>query len=334
MGPLRPRRPGTSTIAYPAPVTSRELVILGTASQVPTRTRNHNGYVLRWDGLTLLFDPGDGTQRQLIHAGVGAASIDRICMTHLHGDHSLGLPGVLARRALDDAAEPAVLHYPAASAQDVLFLRHAGAPAGPVPVVEAPVTMDGVLATGRTAGSHWRLVTRALDHRIPAVGYRLEEPDGVRFVPERLAALRVRGPDVGRLAAAGRLEVDGRVVTLDEVTVARRGQSVAVVMDTRVCRGAVEVSRDVDVLLCESTYLDVDADLAMAYGHLTARQAGELAVEAGVRLLVLTHFSRRYGDDGEQFAVEARRAARAAGADLDVVSARDLDRVTLPPRRR
>lgn len=312
---------------------SRELVILGTASQVPTRIRNHNGYVLRWDGLTILFDPGEGTQRQLLLAGVSAASVDRICITHLHGDHSLGLPGVLARRALDDAPEPAVLHFPAASAQDVLVLRHAGAPAGPVPLVEAAVRTDGAQARGTSAGQHWVLVARALDHRIPAVGYRLEEPDGVRFLPDLLAARGISGPDVGRLAESGRLLVDGAEVLLADVTEPRRGQSVAVVMDTRVCRGAVELARDADVLLCESTYLDVDADLAHAYGHLTARQAGEIAAEAGTRLLVLTHFSRRYGDDVEQFAAEARRAAAAAGADLDVVAARDLDRIPLPARR-
>ena len=91
----------------------RELVVLGTASQVPTRTRNHNGYLLRWDGEGLLFDPGEGTQRQMIHAGVSAAQITRICLTHLHGDHCFGLPGVLSRLALDGVAHPVHLHYPA-----------------------------------------------------------------------------------------------------------------------------------------------------------------------------------------------------------------------------
>ena len=314
-------------------MSSRELVILGTASQVPTRARNHNGYVLRWDGFTVLFDPGEGTQRQLLLAGVSAASVDRICLTHLHGDHSLGLPGMLARRALDEAPAPAVLHFPAASERDVRILRHAGAPAGPVPAVEAPVRVDGEQARGRSGGSEWVLSAVALDHRIPAVGYRLEDPGGLRFVPERLAALGISGPDVGRLAELGSLEFDGRVVAVEEVTQPRRGQSFAIVMDTRVCTGAVEAARDADLLLCESTYLDVDADLAHAYGHLTARQAGDIAVEAGARLLALTHFSRRYGDDVEQFAAEARRAARAHGADLDVVAVRDLDRVALPPRR-
>ena len=97
----------------------RELVVLGTASQVPTRTRNHNGYLLCWDGEGLLFDPGEGTQRQMIHAGVSASQITRICLTHIHGDHCYGLPGVLSRMVLDRVAHPVYLHYPA-SGEDIV----------------------------------------------------------------------------------------------------------------------------------------------------------------------------------------------------------------------
>ena len=301
---------------------ARELVVLGTASQVPTRQRNHNGYLLRWYDQAVLFDPGEGTQRQLLLAGVASPSIGRICLTHLHGDHSLGLPGVLARRALDGAG-PAVLHYPAAAADDVAALRRAGAPAGAAPALDVPVAADGELA----AGEGWRLLARALDHRVPAVGYRLEEPERRRMLPARLAAAGIAGPAVGRLQAEGSLLVGGRRVTLDEVSEPRPGQAVAVVMDTRVCDAAVELARDADLLLIESTYLHADADLAEAYAHLTARQAGEIAREAGVRHLVLTHFSRRYGDSGEPFAAEA-----AEVFDGIVTAARDLDVIEIPRR--
>ena len=92
---------------------ARELVVLGTAAQVPTRERNHNGYLLRWEGAAILFDPGEGTQRQLLRAGVASSSIGAICITHFHGDHCLGLPGVLARYALDQRSEPVDIYYPA-----------------------------------------------------------------------------------------------------------------------------------------------------------------------------------------------------------------------------
>ena len=92
---------------------ARELVVLGTASQAPTRRRNHNGYLLRWDGEGLLFDPGEGTQRQMTHAGVASSAITRICLTHFHGDHCLGLPGVVQRLSLDRVPHPVHAHHPA-----------------------------------------------------------------------------------------------------------------------------------------------------------------------------------------------------------------------------
>ncbi len=309
-------------------MSARELVVLGTASQVPTARRNHNGYVLRWDGTSILFDPGEGTQRQMLLAGVTAPSIDRICVTHAHGDHCLGLPGVLLRRAVDQAVEPVVLHYPGPSAAEIAVLRRAGLPAGVVAAcVEAPValTEDPRLVAADSAG-RWRLLAASLHHRVPVLGYRLEEPDGVRMLPDRLRAAGVEGPDVGRLLREGQVRGRGGVVRLEDVSTPRRGQAFAFVMDTRPTPAAVALARNADLVVAESTYLDRDADLAAAYGHLTARQAGQLAADAGARRLVLTHFSRRYGDDADVFAREAREVFD------DVVAVDDLDVVALPPR--
>ena len=106
-------------------MSSRELVILGSASQAPTRHRNHNGYLLRWDGTSILFDPGEGTQRQMILAGVSPTSIGHICITHFHGDHCLGLPGILQRLSLDGVARPVEVLYPASGQEYFDRLRHA-----------------------------------------------------------------------------------------------------------------------------------------------------------------------------------------------------------------
>jgi ribonuclease Z len=304
---------------------TRELVVLGTASQVPTRTRNHTGHVLRWDELVLLLDPGEGTQRQMIFAGVSAPSVRRIAITHAHGDHCLGLPGVLARRSLDGASDPVALHYPAGAQADIDALRRAGRPAEPTPVEEHPVEHDGVIAAGPT----WRLLAAALDHRVPAVGYRLEELPGVRMHPDLLAAHGVAGPDVGRLRREGSLTLPtGASVSLAQVSSPRPGQVFAFVMDTRWCSGALRLAQGADLLVVEATFLDRDHELAAAYGHLTAGQAGALAAEAGARTLVLTHFSRRYGDDAAPFLGEA-----TAAFDGEVVAAADLDVIAVPPRR-
>lgn len=292
----------------------RELVVLGTASQVPTRTRNHNGYLLRWDDQGLLVDPGEGTQRQMLHAGVPAASVTRICLTHVHGDHCFGLPGVLSRLALDGVEHPVHLHYPA-SGEDVVRALVAVAGAG-IDLRLHPHGESGEVAEG--------LDVVALRHRIETYGYRLREPDGRTLLPDRLAAAGIWGPDVGRLQRDGRL---GRVLLAD-VSVPRRGQRVAVVMDTALCAGAEALADDADLLLAESTFADEDAHLAEAYLHLTAGEAGALAAAGGARLLVLTHFSSRYPETDPLRAQALTRAGSAA-----VAAAQDLDRFPLPRRR-
>jgi ribonuclease Z len=303
-------------------VSARELVVLGTASQVPTRTRAHQAAVLRWNSEVVLFDPGEGTQRQLTLAGIAAGSITRICLTHLHGDHCLGLPGVLQRIALDGRDRPVDLYFPAAGQPYVDRLRHASAAATGPEVREHPVSVDGVV----DAWSGLQLSARALEHRVPTYGWRLQEPDGRRVVRERLEATGVSGPAVGRLLQDGEVTVDGRRVLASDVTEERRGQAFAFVMDTRRCPAAVELCRDADLAVCESTYLRTEADLAERYAHLTADDAAAIAAEAGVRRLVLTHYSARHPDE-QVFADEARPLFP------DVIAARDLDRIEVPPRR-
>jgi ribonuclease Z len=282
----------------------RELVVLGTASQVPTRHRNHNGYLLRWDGEGFLFDPGEGTQRQLTLAGLAVADVTRICLTHFHGDHCLGLPGVIQRFDVDEIRRPVYVSFPASGQEYFDRLRHACAFHDEVDVRAVPVASDGVVfAEGFGTLTAYR-----------------------RMLPELLQRYGVHGPEIGRLRRDGVVQVDGATVTLEQVSQPRRGQRIAFVMDTRLCPGAFTLAQEADLLIVESTYLEPEAELARAYGHLTAGQAARLAAGAGARRLVLTHFSRRY-PDAAAFGDEA--AAHFSG---EIVVAEDLMRVAVPPR--
>ncbi|MCX5586866.1 ribonuclease Z [Streptomyces erythrochromogenes] len=300
-------------------MSAREFVVLGTASQVPTRHRNHNGYLLRWDGEGILFDPGEGTQRQMLRAGVAAHDINRICITHFHGDHSLGLAGVIQRINLDQVPHPVAAHYPASGQKFFDRLRYATAYRETVPITEEPVAEDGTVAHGAS----YVLEARLLSHPVESFGYRITEPDGRRMVPELLARHGIKGPDVGRIQRDGRLGE----VTLEEVSEPRPGQRFAFVMDTRLCTGVDELAEGCDMLVIESTFLDEDERLATDHGHLTAGQAARVARDAGVRHLVLTHFSQRYTDPAE-----FERQARAAGFEGELTVAADLMRVPLPKR--
>jgi ribonuclease Z len=302
-------------------VSQRELVVLGSASQTPTRHRNHNGYLLRFDAEGILFDPGEGTQRQMIQAGRSASEITRICVTHFHGDHSLGLAGTIQRLSLDDVRHPVHCYYPASGQVYFDRLRHATSFHERATLITHPLHVDGPLDD--------QLSVAALEHRIDCYGYRFAEPDGRRMLPDRLAALGIRGPLVSRLQRAGTITVDDRTISLDEVSVPRPGQAFAFVMDTRRCPGAVTLAQDADLLVAESTFLDDDRELAHTYYHLTSREAGRLATEAGARELVLTHFSQRYPyNEAERFRDEAAQEFKG-----EIHLAVDLATIPLPKRR-
>jgi ribonuclease Z len=308
-------------------VSNRELVVLGTASQAPTRSRNHNGYLLRWDDEGLLFDPGEGTQRQMLFAGVTASQVTRICITHFHADHCLGLPGVLARMSLDQVPHPVEICYPAGSREVFRRLRHASLFRDVLDLRERRIRgPDAVIGT-----APFRLEARALSHSVPTIGYRLTEPDGRRMLPDKLAELGVTGPDIGRLQREGRLAAGGQTVTIEQVSEPRPGQRFAFVMDTRLCDAAFALADRADMLVCESTFANAEAGPARDYGHLTAGQAGQIAAQSGARLLVLSHFSQRYETVAEGNKRLAGEAAEVFGGE--VVLARDLDRVPIPPRR-
>ncbi|MGF1470029.1 MAG: ribonuclease Z [Sandaracinaceae bacterium] len=304
-------------------MSAREIIALGTSSQVPTRYRNHNGYLLRWDEQGILFDPGEGTQRQMIFAEVTVTQVTKICITHFHGDHCLGLAGISQRISLDRVPHEVETYFPASGRRFFDRLRHASIYHDVAKIRPRPIRGAGVVYEDDKIA----LEVEPLDHGVDTYGYRVQEHDGRTMLPAKLAERGVRGPAIKELIREGSLEVDGEVVHLDEVSVPRRGQSVAFVMDTRMCDGAFALAEDVDLLVCESTYLSSEEREARAHGHLTARQAATIAHESGAKRLVLTHFSQRYGSL-KPFLEEAR------SVHDDVVAVRDGDRVAVPKRQK
>jgi ribonuclease Z len=303
-------------------MTGREVVLLGTASQVPTDTRAHHATLLRFDGTGILFDPGEGAQRQLGLAGIPVSAVDRICITHAHGDHLLGLPGVLQRASLDGLRHPLDVHFPEHAEPYVHRLRHATSYHDVVDVrlhraMPGPVVTEGPLT----------VTAAALSHALPTLGWRVEQPPRWRLDAARADAAGVHGPARSELLDTGSVRVGGATVRVEELATLVDGASFAFVMDTRDCDGARELAADVDLLVIEATFLEDERELADHAGHLTAAGAARLAAEVGARRTVLTHISRRYPDLAGHEA-----EARAAAPELDLHVARDLDVVAFPAR--
>lgn len=268
----------------------RDLVILGSSSQQPTRYRNHGAYLVRWNDEGLLFDPGEGTQRQFIYADIAPTCVNRIFISHFHGDHCLGLGSMLMRLNLDKVTHPIHCYYPASGKKYFDRLRYGTIYHETIQVVEHPVEKPGLVEETE----NFFIEATFLEHGVENIGWKLTEKDSRKFDREKLNAHGVHGPQVSTLEDEGSIVIDGKTILLDDVSTIRKGESLAVVIDTRFCKQAIEIARGARILLAESTYLESEQDLAYAHYHLTAKQAATIAKEAGVEQLVLTHFSARY----------------------------------------
>ncbi|MDP1835996.1 MAG: ribonuclease Z [Chlamydiales bacterium] len=282
-------------------MTVRDLIILGCSSQQPTRLRNHGAYLFRWNEEGLLFDPGEGTQRQFIFANVAPTTVTRIFVSHFHGDHCLGLGSMLMRLNLDKVTHPIHCYYPASGKKYFDRLRHGTIYHEIINVVEHPVSQAGLVEDD----GNFRIEATFLEHGVDNIGWRITEPDRRKFDREKLKLQGVTGRAVRTLQEEGFVLVDGRSITLDDVSSLVTGDSIAVVIDTRPCKNAVDIAKGAKILLCESTYLEQHKDLAERHHHLTASEAAKIAKDAGVEKLILTHYSARYLDLAP-FAQEAR----------------------------
>lgn len=298
-------------------MTVRDLTILGCSSQQPTRKRNHGAYLIRWNEEGLLFDPGEGTQRQFIFAEIAPTCVTRIFVSHFHGDHCLGLGSMLMRLNLDKVTHPIHCYYPASGKTYFDRLRYGTMYHEQIHVVEHPVSKSGVVHDDGA----FCIEARFLHHGVDNIGWRITEANKRKFDRTKLDHYGLKGPLVSLLEKEGKVSVNGKIITLDDVSRVRQGESVAIVIDTLFCQEAIEVAHGARLLLCESTYLEEHRHLAEKHHHLTATQAAQIAKEAGVQELILTHFSARY-QEVAAFEKEARRIFPNAHAadDLKVFS--------------
>ncbi|PSP87263.1 ribonuclease Z [Halobacteriales archaeon QS_4_69_34] len=282
------------------------VTFLGTGGAIPTTERNTSALMLRREGERLLFDCGEGTQRQMMRFGTGFA-VSHVFLTHLHGDHVLGLPGLCQTLDFNDREAPLVIHVPQGTGCDVRRLVEATgtSPSYPVGIEE--------VGPGETAldGDGYAVRAFAVDHRTTAVGYALVEAERKgRFDRQRAEELGVpEGPKFSRLHGGERVELDdGRVVEPGQVVgPPRPGRRVVYTGDTRPAASVVEAAADADLLIHDATFAGDRAERAAHTGHSTATQAAEIARRAGARRLALTHVSSRYAGGGaERLEREAR----------------------------
>lgn len=273
-------------------MTVQDLTILGCSSQQPTRLHNQGAYLLRWNNEGLLFDPGEGTQRQFIFANIAPPTVTRIFISHFHGDHCLGLGSMIMRLNLDKITHPLHCYYPASGKIYFDRLRFGTIYHQHITIVEHPVSSAGIVHSDDT----FLIEADFLEHGVDNIGWRVTEHDKTKFDKKALSRLGIHGPMVKKLEKKKSIRLGNSTVALEEVSWKKPGNTFAYISDTRMCQSAVDLAYGAKMLLCESTYLEKDKHLASKHLHLTAMQAAYIAKKANVETLILTHFSARYRD--------------------------------------
>jgi ribonuclease Z len=286
----------------------------GTAGSVPTARRGLPALLVRRGGDRLLFDCGEGTQRQLIRT-VGLPDVECVFLTHLHADHWLGLPGMLKSFELRDREAHLDVYGPPGTRDMLASLRRV------VGRLSYPMELTELAGGDEVRRDDCTITALEVRHRGPALGYAIVEDERPgRLNAELAQRLGVEfGPDLGRLQ---RGEPVGSVSPEQVMGPARPGRKIVLSGDTAPCDIVRVAAHEADLLVHEATFLDEEADRALQTGHSTARQAAELARDAQVRMLALTHVSTRYAG------FEVRDEARAVFERTELP--RDFDTVEVP----
>ena len=280
------------------------VTFLGTGAACPTIERNVSGLALRREGETMLFDCGEGTQRQMMRYGVGF-SFTEVFFSHFHADHMLGIIGLVRTMGLQDRTAPVTLYGPRGAERILTAALSLGVERNKFPVAVVEVRPGDCLSR-----DEYDIVVFETDHRADTVGYALAEHTRLgRFHPERARELGVpEGRLWGELHRGKTVRLDdGRTVTPEDLVGApRRGRTVVYSGDTRPHLALITAARGADLLIHEATFGGDEAERAVETGHSTASEAARVALDAGVRRLVLTHISPRYTRDAPELLAEAR----------------------------
>ncbi|MBI3172958.1 MAG: ribonuclease Z [Chloroflexi bacterium] len=273
-----------------------EILFLGTSASAPSAKRGLSSQVVSHNEYRFLVDCGEGTQRQILQSGIGFKRLTRILLTHGHLDHILGLGGLMSTFLRWEAIDELEIYGGRSTLDRVHDLLYGVVLRGNQPPM--PLTLREIKAGTFFETEDFSVTAFPVTHRGPdCLGYVFEEKSRRPFLAEKADELGVPfGPERRDLVEGRSVTLpDGRIVGSEDVLgPLQRGTKFVVVGDTGRTDNLLEVARDADGLVIESTYLDAEADMAAEFSHLTARQAAELAVKAGVKKLILTHISRRY----------------------------------------
>ncbi len=271
-----------------------EITFLGTSCMQPTKKRNHPGFLLSYKTENILFDCGEGIQRQMRIAGMKPAKITRLLISHWHGDHVFGVPGLMSSMGADQFANKLYIYGPVGSKRylDNMFKSFAAKDIIPYEIKE-------VSSGFFFEGEDFVLEAQPLEHSTDCIGFRFAEKDKRRIDTGKAKKFKLSGPILGKLQKGEDVLFKGKKIMADEITYVVKGKSVSYIADTVPCEGANKLAENADLLISEGTHLDEIKSRTERYKHLTVKQAALIASENNAKRLIITHLSQRYKSTSE-----------------------------------
>ncbi len=275
-----------------------KVTFLGTASSFPTKDRNHPAILIRYGPDSLLFDCGEGTQRQIRIAGESPMKITKIFLSHWHGDHVLGLPGFLQSSTMNRRSRTLHIYGPAGTKERIQDLRKALSVTLSYRLVIHELDLKETEVIDEDDG--YKILAIPVKHSVPTIAYCFQENDRYRIDKSFVKKHNLQGhPILDKLHEGKDITYDGKKFKLKDVTTEVPGKKVAIIMDTEQIVTLPKFAKDADLLICEGTFSNKLKDKSKEHGHMTVKQAARIAKKAGAKKLVLTHFSQRYKDVSE-----------------------------------
>lgn len=268
-----------------------EVVFLGTGSMVPTRERNHSGYLVLHNEEAILVDCGEGTQRQLRYAGISPTRITKILITHWHGDHVLGLPGLLQSMMANDYHGTVNIYCPEGTSQFFERMWNSFA----IQKGNMEIKLHEIKERHFLKASDLSIEALPMRHSTKCYAYSFQQEDKRKINIDYLKKFGLsKHPILKDLQQGKDIKWKDHAIKASDATFVKKGKKLAIVTDTMVNDNIVELAKSSDLLICESTYSSDMVEKAKEHMHMTSLQAAEMAKKADVKKLILTHFSQRY----------------------------------------
>ncbi len=294
------------------------LIFLGTSNAIPTKTRNHTGILLSFANENILFDCGEGIQRQLRTANISPTKLTRIFITHWHGDHIFGLPGLFQTLAMSNYQKKLEIYGPHGTKKNISLIQEL--------IKDFKIALEiHEISSGKILETPLFLIeAKEMQHGTPTLAYSLILKDKIHLNKSALKKLKLpNSPLLKHLQQGKNIVWNNKKIKASSVISKEKGRKITIILDTAFNAGAVKLAKNSDLLITESTFSEKDSEKAKEYKHLTSKDAAQIAKSSSSKSLILTHISQRYEHNQKIIEKEAKKIFK------NTRIAKDFDKIVI-----